>query len=344
MPKIPQFREILLPAQAARKSLYLSRNNVLLNRPTSAPSEPRPASVFRPPSRGLAGFSSGGNGAGAGGTDSDEVAELNALLTSLRAAAADELSDPLALGAAAAALDEATSPEQRTKMRALSFLGGDGGGGGDGGDGGDGAEGDGDGDAGEYQQDYEEEGNGLAQGLADPRRCAIYGWSYGGYMSALALGRHPGLFKAAVSGAPVTDWHDYDTHYVERYMGGPNENRQGYLQSSVLEAAASMEGALLLVHGCIDGARLTLLLRYLLCLSASESLSRAPSLAENVHFRHTCRLIHALTAAAKRYELMVFPDERHMPRGLRERVYLEKRILDFLRAELGHPAPDMMES
>lgn len=70
------------------------------------------------------------------------------------------------------------------------------------------------------------------QGLCDPSRVAIYGWSYGGYLSAMALCRHPQRFKVAVSGAPVTDWLGYDTHYTERYMSVPVDNDQGYVISS----------------------------------------------------------------------------------------------------------------
>ncbi|CAM9834936.1 unnamed protein product, partial [Heterosigma akashiwo] len=129
----------------------------------------------------------------------------------------------------------------------------------------------------------------VRRGLADPARVGIYGWSYGGYMSAMALCKAPDTFKVAVSGAPVTSWDGYDTHYTERYMGTPQANPQGYEASSVLAAAGRLRGRLLLVHGLID---------------------------ENVHFRHTARLINALIAARKRYDLLLFPDERHSPRSL----------------------------
>lgn len=146
-----------------------------------------------------------------------------------------------------------------------------------------------------------------AQGLVDPQRVGIYGWSYGGYLAAMALARHPEVFKLAVAGAPVTHWDGYDTHYTERYMGLPGENAEGYQQSSVLAHAGSIRGALLLVHGLID---------------------------ENVHFRHTARLINALIRARKPYELLLFPDERHMPRRLEDRVHMEEQILAFIRRNL----------
>jgi dipeptidyl-peptidase-4 len=142
----------------------------------------------------------------------------------------------------------------------------------------------------------------VAQGLGDPARVGIYGWSYGGYMAVMCLARAPETFKVAVAGAPVTHWDGYDTHYTERYMGTPQSNPEGYRTSSVMAHVDAIQGKLLLVHGLID---------------------------ENVHFRHTARLINALIRARKPYDLLLFPDERHMPRRLEDRIYMEERIRDF---------------
>ncbi|HEX2849664.1 MAG TPA: DPP IV N-terminal domain-containing protein [Acidimicrobiales bacterium] len=147
----------------------------------------------------------------------------------------------------------------------------------------------------------------VARGLADPARVGIFGWSYGGYMSAMALVRAPDVFAVAVAGAPVTHWDGYDTHYTERYMGLPAENVEGYERSSVLAHVEALRGHLLLVHGLID---------------------------ENVHFRHTARLVNALIRARKRYELLLFPDERHLPRREEDRVYMEERILTYVCTHL----------
>lgn len=136
----------------------------------------------------------------------------------------------------------------------------------------------------------------------DGERIGIYGWSYGGYMAARCLLKAPDLFKAAVAGAPVADWDGYDTHYTERYMGKPQENSAGYRDSSLLPLAPLLKGKLLIVHGMAD---------------------------ENVHFRHTARLINALNSAQKRYDLLIFPDERHLPRGEKDRTYLEARLVEF---------------
>ncbi len=142
----------------------------------------------------------------------------------------------------------------------------------------------------------------VGQGLADPARVGIYGWSYGGYMAAMCLARAPETFKVAVAGAPVIHWDGYDTHYTERYMGTPQSNPAGYAISNVMAHVDKITGKLLLVHGLID---------------------------ENVHFRHTARLINALIHARKPYELLLFPNERHTPRSLADRIYMEERVRDF---------------
>ncbi len=147
----------------------------------------------------------------------------------------------------------------------------------------------------------------VASGLADRRRVGIYGWSYGGYLAAMCLARAPDVFTAAVAGAPVTHWDGYDTHYTERYMGTPASNPEGYERSSVMHHVATMSGNLLLVHGLLD---------------------------ENVHFRHTARLVNALIRAGKPHRLLLFPDERHVPRRPEDRAYMEEAIRDFFLERL----------
>ena len=114
----------------------------------------------------------------------------------------------------------------------------------------------------------------VARGVIDPARVGIFGWSYGGYMSLMALCRASETFCCAVSGAPVTSWDGYDSHYTERYMGLPSANEAGYKESSVMTHVEGMRsGRLMLLHGLID---------------------------ENVHFRHTARLLTAIAAARKK--------------------------------------------
>jgi dipeptidyl-peptidase 4 len=145
------------------------------------------------------------------------------------------------------------------------------------------------------------------RGLVDASRVGITGGSYGGYLTLMAMLREPELFRAGVAAAPVTHWDGYDTHYTERYMGLPADNPGGYSASSVLGRVGALRGALMVVHGMRD---------------------------ENVHFRHTGRLVNALVAAGKDFTLQVFPDERHMPRGPTERRYLEARIAAFFGQHL----------
>ncbi|XP_052301986.1 uncharacterized protein LOC7464266 isoform X3 [Populus trichocarpa] len=147
----------------------------------------------------------------------------------------------------------------------------------------------------------------IKQGLAKAGHIGLCGWSYGGYMSAVILARFPDVFCCAVSGAPVTSWDGYDTFYTEKYMGLPSDNPKGYEYGSVMHHVHKLKGRLLLVHGMID---------------------------ENVHFRHTARLVNALVAAGKPYELLIFPDERHMPRRHNDRIYMEERIWEFFQRSL----------
>ena len=143
--------------------------------------------------------------------------------------------------------------------------------------------------------------------LADKANVGVYGWSYGGYMSAMLLCKAPETFHVAVAGAPVTHWDGYDTHYTERYMSTPQLNPEGYENGSVMQHVSGMSGRLMLVHGLID---------------------------ENVHFRHTARLINALIQHRKTYDLLLFPEERHSPRRLSDRIYMEERISSFFRTHL----------
>ena len=118
----------------------------------------------------------------------------------------------------------------------------------------------------------------------------------------MCLAQEPETFKVAVAGAPVTHYDGYDTHYTERYMSTPQLNPDGYAQGSAMHYVNNLKDKLLLVHGLIN---------------------------ENVHFRHTVRHINALIKARKPYDVLLFPDERHSPRSLADRVYMEERVRDY---------------
>lgn len=119
----------------------------------------------------------------------------------------------------------------------------------------------------------------------DLTRVGVYGWSFGGYMSALAVLREPDVFRAAVAGAPPTDWLDYDTHYTERYLGVPPANSGSYQANSLLSLAPRLERPLLLVHGTGD---------------------------DNVYFRHSLKLVDALFRAGKECEILPLSGLTHM--------------------------------
>ena len=142
----------------------------------------------------------------------------------------------------------------------------------------------------------------------DTGRVAIRGWSFGGYLAALAVLRRPDTFHAAVAGAPVTDWRLYDTHYTERYLGDPGESGIAYDNCSLLGDAPKLRRPLLLIHGLAD---------------------------DNVVAAHTLRFSAALLAAGRPHSVLPLPGVTHMTP--QEEVAENVLILqvDFLRNALG---------
>ncbi len=146
-----------------------------------------------------------------------------------------------------------------------------------------------------------------SQDFVDPDRIGIFGWSYGGYMSLMALAQYPGDFAAGVSVAPVTDWTLYDTHYTERYMGRPQDQRAAYELGNVMHYADAMTDPLLLIHGMAD---------------------------DNVLFTHSTKLMHDLQARAFPFELMTYPGEKHAIAGEGPRLHAYRTITDFFDRHL----------
>jgi dipeptidyl-peptidase-4 len=142
-----------------------------------------------------------------------------------------------------------------------------------------------------------------AMPFVDASRVAIYGHSYGGFMAALAMLKAPGRFKVGIAGSPVTSWAFYDTGYTERFMSTPEKNPAGYEASDLGRMAAGLQGKLLVIHALMD---------------------------ENVHFQHTAHLVDALVAADKKFDLFVFPGERHGYRAPAARRYALRRVVDYL--------------
>jgi dipeptidyl-peptidase-4 len=142
----------------------------------------------------------------------------------------------------------------------------------------------------------------------DLTRVGIRGWSFGGYLAALAVLRRPDVFHAAIAGAPVTEWRLYDTHYTERYLGDPSVSPETYDRSSLLVDAPRLERPLLLVHGLSD---------------------------DNVAAAHTLQLSSALLAAGRPHQVLPLSGVSHMTP---QEVVAENLMLlqlDFFRTTLG---------
>jgi dipeptidyl-peptidase 4 len=165
--------------------------------------------------------------------------------------------------------------------------------------------------------------------VLDLSRVGIRGWSFGGYLAALAVLKRPQVFHAAIAGAPVTEWRLYDTHYTERYLGDPNERPDVYDANSLLGLAANLRRPLLLIHGFAD---------------------------DNVVVAHTLRLSSALLAAGKPHEVLPLTGITHMAsdevvaenlllhqldfleRTLLDRTVLERTVLDRTVLDRTHGA------
>ena len=141
----------------------------------------------------------------------------------------------------------------------------------------------------------------------DGDRIGIWGWSYGGYMSLMSIFRGPGVFKAAISVAPVTDWRLYDTIYTERFMRTPQENEEGYDKGAPLSYAGDFEGNLLVVHGSGD---------------------------DNVHAQNTVQLIQKLELEGKQFDMRLYPNKTHSIAGGTTRVNLFEYFTAWLMENL----------
>lgn len=136
----------------------------------------------------------------------------------------------------------------------------------------------------------------------DLSRVGIFGWSYGGYLSTLAVLRRPDVFHAAFAGAPVSEWRDYDTHYTERYIGLPDENESAYDESSLLPDAPKLERPLLIAHGTTD---------------------------DNVYFSHALKLSEALFLAGRDFDFLPLSGRTHMVTDPTFQRRLIERIASF---------------
>ncbi|MFD4398854.1 prolyl oligopeptidase family serine peptidase [Kitasatospora sp. NPDC058478] len=147
----------------------------------------------------------------------------------------------------------------------------------------------------------------LRPGLLDLDRVGIRGWSYGGYLAALAVLRRPDVFHAASAGAAPTDWRLYDTHWQERFLGHPDEHPGHYDDGSLIAVAPELRRPLLLIQGLAD---------------------------DNVFPAHTLRLSHALLTAGRPHEVLPLRATGHRPTDEAVVEHLLRHELDFLRRSL----------
>lgn len=141
----------------------------------------------------------------------------------------------------------------------------------------------------------------------DKDRVGIWGWSFGGYLSALSMFKGDGTFKMAISVAPVTNWRYYDNIYTERYLQKPQDNPSGYDDNSPCFFADQLEGNYLLIHGTAD---------------------------DNVHFQNAIDLVTQLNKANKQYEMFFYPNKNHSIYGGNTRLHLYNKLTNFILENL----------
>jgi len=137
----------------------------------------------------------------------------------------------------------------------------------------------------------------------DGKRIAIWGWSFGGYTTLMSMSVGHGAFKCGIAVAPPTDWKYYDSVYTERFMRTPQENYQGYAETSPLRRVADLQGKLLIIHGTAD---------------------------DNVHFMQTLEYTEALTQAGKQFRMQIYKDRNHNISGGNTRMHLYTLMSQFL--------------
>jgi dipeptidyl-peptidase-4 len=136
----------------------------------------------------------------------------------------------------------------------------------------------------------------------DSARIGIMGWSFGGFLSSLAITKGADLFKMAIAVAPVTNWRFYDNIYTERFMRTPNENKEGYDSNSPIHFVNKLKGKFLLIHGSAD---------------------------DNVHYQNTMEMISAMVDANKQFDIFIYPNRNHGIYGGNTRNHLFKLILNY---------------
>lgn len=145
------------------------------------------------------------------------------------------------------------------------------------------------------------------QSYIDKSRIGMFGWSFGGYMTSLAMTKGANVFKMGIAVAPVTNWRFYDSVYTERFLRTPQENPDGYDKNSPTEYANLLKGKFLLIHGTAD---------------------------DNVHFQNSMQFSEALIQNKKQFDFMAYPDKNHGIYGGQTRPQLYQKMTDFILENL----------
>lgn len=145
------------------------------------------------------------------------------------------------------------------------------------------------------------------QPYVDANRIGIFGWSFGGYMTSLALTKGADTFKLGIAVAPVTNWRYYDSIYTERFMGTPQENPSGYDDNSPTNFAHLLKGNLYIIHGTAD---------------------------DNVHFQNAMEFSEALIQHKKQFDFMAYPDKNHGIYGGNTRQHLYELMTNYILKNL----------
>ena len=140
----------------------------------------------------------------------------------------------------------------------------------------------------------------------DANRIGVHGWSFGGFMTTTLMTKNPGVFKAGVAGGPVIDWKMYEIMYTERYMDTPEENKEGYETSNLLNSAKSLKDRLMLIHGTIDDV---------------------------VVWQHSQAMVKKCVDEGVLIDYMIYPGHPHNVQG-KDRLHLYKTVSRYLMENL----------
>jgi len=162
---------------------------------------------------------------------------------------------------------------------------------------------------GKYESDDQVEAAKYLGSLSfvDKNNIAIWGWSYGGFMTALCMEKGADVFKAGISVAPVTNWRFYDSVYTERYMRTPQENPEGYDDNSPLSHAEKIEGNYLIIHGSAD---------------------------DNVHFQNTMEFTERMVQAGVQFDEAIYTNRNHGIYGGNTTMHLYTKMTNWLKEKL----------